>query len=57
MRNNTPTARQLEFQRWEIGIFVHFGIRTFYEGHKDFGKEEMTPVHLNFYAPVCSEFF
>lgn len=43
MRNNIPTARQLEFQSWEVGIFVHFGIRTFYEGHKDFGKEYMTP--------------
>lgn len=47
MRNNIPTSRQLEFQSWEIGIFVHFGIRTFYEGHKDFGNEEMIPEAFN----------
>lgn len=28
----TPTARQLAYQDWEFGLFVHFGLRTFYEG-------------------------
>jgi alpha-L-fucosidase len=30
-----PTPRQLEFQDWEMGLFLHFGIRSFYEGHRD----------------------
>lgn len=30
-----PTPRQSAFQDWEFGVFFHFGIRTFYEGHKD----------------------
>lgn len=36
-----PTARQLEFQDWEMGLFLHFGIRTFYEGHKDWDGKPM----------------
>lgn len=24
-----PTARQLAFQEWEFGLFLHFGLRTF----------------------------
>lgn len=38
-----PTARQLEYQDWEFGIFIHFGIRTFYEGHKDWDGKAMSP--------------
>ncbi len=40
-----PNKTQIEFQDMELGIFVHFGIRTFCEGHDDFdGKEhELTP--------------
>ena len=30
-----PTPRQSAFQDWEFGVFFHFGIRTFYEGHAD----------------------
>lgn len=30
-----PTPRQSAFQDWEFGVFFHFGIRTFYEGHTD----------------------
>jgi alpha-L-fucosidase len=36
-----PTKKQLEFQDWEFGVFFHFGIRTFYEGHKDWDGKEM----------------
>lgn len=32
---------QLEFLDWEFGVFFHFGIRTFYEGHKDWDMREM----------------
>jgi len=38
-----PTVKQLEFQDWEFGIFLHFGIRTFYQGHKDWDGKRMTP--------------
>ena len=30
-----PTKQQLDFLDWEFGIFFHFGIRSFYPGHKD----------------------
>lgn len=39
-----PTKRQLEYQDWEFGLFIHFGIRTFYEGHCDWDGKPM-PVH------------
>ena len=32
---------QLDFLDWEFGFFLHFGIRTFYEGHKDWDGIEM----------------
>ena len=42
MSNNVrPTKKQLEFLDWEIGVFFHFGIRTFYEGHRDWDGKEM----------------
>ncbi|NVD07100.1 hypothetical protein FCU94_09250 [Vibrio sp. JPW-9-11-11] len=47
MHNHLPTQRQLEFQSWELGIFVHFGIRTFYEGVEDFGQDKMSPEVFN----------
>jgi len=36
-----PTARQLEYQDWEMGLFCHFGIRTFHEGHRDWDGRAM----------------
>ena len=38
-----PTARQLEYQDWEMGVFFHFGIRSFYEGHRDWDGKPMPP--------------
>lgn len=35
-----PTEKQLEFLNWEFGVFFHFGIRTFYEGHRDWDGRE-----------------
>lgn len=32
---------QLDFLNWELGVFFHFGIRTFYEGHNDWDMQEM----------------
>lgn len=46
MREIRP--QQLEFLDWEIGFFFHFGIRTFYEGHKDWDMKEMP---LSGFAP------
>ncbi len=37
-----PTAGQLRFLDWEYGMFFHFGIRTFYAGHKDWDGVEMS---------------
>ena len=39
-----PTPRQLEYQDWEFGVFLHFGIRTFYEGHRDWDGKAMDPA-------------
>lgn len=39
--NYIPKKNQLEFLNWEFGIFFHFGIRTFYEGHQDWDMKEM----------------
>ena len=36
-----PTKKQLDFLDWEFGIFFHFGIRSFYPGHKDWDGIEM----------------
>ena len=36
-----PTQKQLDFMSWEWGVFIHFGIRTFYEGHSDWDEQEM----------------
>ncbi|MBP1962774.1 alpha-L-fucosidase [Paenibacillus aceris] len=40
----TPTARQLAYQNWEFGLFLHFGLRTFYEGYVDFDERRMDPA-------------
>jgi len=36
-----PTKQQLKIMDWELGVFFHFGIRTFYEGHKDWDNKPM----------------
>ena len=43
-----PSQRQLEFMDWEFGVFFHFGIRTFYEGHRDWDGKTMD---LSGFAP------
>lgn len=44
-----PSKKQLEFLSWEFGVFMHFGIRTFYPGHSDWDNNEqaMTPDGFN----------
>ena len=50
-----PTPRQLEYQDWEFGIFFHFGIRTFYEGHRDWDGKPMPPSGFNPSALDCGQ--
>lgn len=42
-----PTQRQLEFLDWEFGAFFHFGIRSFYPGHKDWDNRPMDAAAFN----------
>lgn len=35
------SEKQKDFLDWEFGVFFHFGIRTFYEGHQDWDMKEM----------------
>ena len=37
----TLHQKQLGFLDWEFGVFFHFGIRSFYPGHKDWDGIEM----------------
>ena len=50
-----PTSRQLEYQDWEMGVFFHFGIRTFYEGHRDWDGQPMPPAGFNPSALDCND--
>ncbi len=48
-------SEQLDFLNWEFGVFFHFGIRTFYEGHKDW---DLKPMDLSGFDPTeldCEE--
>ena len=52
MTSVKPSKKQLDFLSWEMGAFFHFGIRTFYEGHRDWdGKimplEGFNPISLD----------
>lgn len=44
-----PTPRQSAYQSWEFGLFLHFGLRTFYEGYVDFDKR---PMELSAFQPA-----
>lgn len=39
--------KKLEFLDWEFGMFFHFGIRSFYPGHRDWDGEDMPPERFN----------
>ena len=49
----TPKKIQLEFLKWEMGAFFHFGIRTFYEGHRDWDGKIMPLGAFNPTALSC----
>lgn len=38
-----PTPRQLAYQQLEYGLFVHYGIATYYPDRRDFDYSTMTP--------------
>lgn len=42
-----PSPRQIEFLEWEFGMFFHFGIRSFYPGHKDWDDKPMDASAFN----------
>ena len=44
MDRTLPTKAQLDFMDWEFGLFFHYGIRTFYEGHTDWDGKYMDPA-------------
>lgn len=44
-----PNEKQLSFLDWEMGVFIHFGIRTFYEGHVDWDRK---PMPLSAFDPT-----
>lgn len=46
-RKIKPTQKQLAYQKWEFGLFIHFGLRSFYEGYVDFDEREMSPAQFN----------
>ena len=41
------SKKQLEFLDWEFGVFFHFGIRSFFPGHKDWDGKEMPMEAFN----------
>lgn len=41
------SKQQKDFLDWEFGVFFHFGIRTFYEGHKDWDLKPMDQSAFN----------
>lgn len=50
-----PTPKQVRFQDWEFGVFFHFGIRTFYEGHRDWDGLPMPAEAFNPTALDCRQ--
>lgn len=55
MKTVKPTKKQLEYQDWEFGIFIHFGIRTFYEGHRDWDNKPMFASEFNPVSLDCNQ--
>lgn len=55
MSSIKPTQKQLEFLDWELGVFFHFGIRTFYEGHVDWDGKSMPLEGFNPTSLDCEQ--
>lgn len=50
-----PTQGQLDFLKWEYGMFFHFGIRSFNPGHVDWDGREMALETFNPDALDCED--
>ena len=50
-----PTAGQLAFMDWEFGVFFHFGIRSFFLGHKDWDNRPMPAEAFNPESLDCEQ--
>lgn len=50
-----PTEIQLRYMDWEIGMVFHFGIRSFFPGHKDWDGKEMPAEKFNPTELNCEE--
>jgi alpha-L-fucosidase len=50
-----PSVRQREFQDWEFGLFCHFGVRTFCEGHRDWDGKPMSATAFNPVELDCTQ--
>lgn len=48
MSSFTPRKSQLDFINMELGVFLHYGIRTFNEVHRDW---DMKPMELSTFNP------
>lgn len=47
MNKAIPTAQQLKYMDLELGVFLHFGIRTFNEENRDWDMKPMNPDSFN----------
>ena len=50
-----PSAGQLAFMDWEFGVFFHFGIRSFFLGHKDWDNRPMPAEAFNPESLDCEQ--
>lgn len=50
-----PSPFQKEFLSWEFGVFFHFGIRSFYPGHRDWDGLPMPAEGFNPSALDCRQ--
>ena len=55
MNRLLPTSRQRVYQRWERGLFLHFGLRTFYEGWRDMDPRPMDAARFAPSALDCDQ--
>lgn len=51
----TIRQEQLNFLDWEFGVFFHFGLRTFYEGHRDWDGKPMALAAFDPQDLSCEE--
>ncbi len=50
-----PTQKQLDFLNWEMGVFFHFGIRSFFPGHVDWDGKPMPASAFDPTALDCDQ--